>query len=175
MGSSATFVFRTGAPRADYVSDYAEDELFETELLVAGAHEFLEGQRGFTAVKTAEMAQIGVPQQDQLLGVSTSGHLYSGGVEQYLNLGSQYFGVFDSLEPKEYFKDKKIVRVAGSGSLGLALGENGTLFGFGTNERATLGYQSKDKYIGPHEMEITLVDGSGLRENETIVDIGALK
>lgn len=96
-------------------------------------------------------------------------------MEQYLNLGSQYFGVFDSLEPKEYFKDKKIVRVAGSGSLGLALGENGTFFGFGTNERATLGYQSKDKYIGPHEMEITLVDGSGLRENETIVDIGALK
>lgn len=64
MGSNATFVFRTGTPRADYVSNYAEDELFEAELLVAGAHEFLEGQRGFAAVKTAKMAQIGAPQQD---------------------------------------------------------------------------------------------------------------
>lgn len=65
--------------------------------------------------------------------------------------------------------------MAGSSALGLALGENNTLFGFGTNERATLGYPSKDEYVGPHEMEIELVDGSHLRENETIVDVGVLK
>ena len=66
-------------------------------------------------------------------------------------------------------------RVAGSNSLGLALSEDDTLFGFGTNERGTLGFQSRDEYSGPHEMEVELVDGVGLRENETIVDVGALK
>lgn len=105
VGYNATFVFRTDAPRADYVSKYVEDELHDEELLVAGAHELLGAEKGFAAVRTAEMAQISAPCQDQLLGLSDSGHLYSGGVEQYLNLGSQYFGVFDSLEPKEYFKN----------------------------------------------------------------------
>lgn len=98
------------------------------------------------------MAQVCAPYQEQVLAVSESGHLYSAGVEQYLNLGSQYFGVFASLEPKEYFKSQRVKRVAGSSSLGLALSEDDTLFGFGTNERGTLGFQSKDEYSGPHEM-----------------------
>ena len=142
---------------------------------MAGIHQLLKDQKGFMEVKTAKMAQVGAPYQQQLLAVSEQGHLYSGGVEQYLNLGSQYFGVFGSLSPKEYFKDKRIRRVAGSSALGLALSDDGTLFGFGTNERSTLGYYSKDKYLGPHAMDVRLVDGGGLRENETIVDIGVLK
>ena len=79
------------------------------------------------------------------------------------------------MQPKEYFKDKTIKRVAGSSEIGLALAQDDTLFGFGMNERSTLGYYSRDKYVGPHAMKITFADGSTLNENETIVDIGVLK
>lgn len=64
---------------------------------MAGIHQLLNEQKGFAEVKTAKMAQVGAPYQQQLLAVSEKGHMYSGGVEQYLNLGSQYFGVFNSL------------------------------------------------------------------------------
>lgn len=83
--------------------------------------------------------------------------------------------MFPELSPKEYFKNKQIRRIAGSSSLGVALSVDGELIGFGTNERGTLGYASKDKYVGPHKIEIELVDGGSLEENETVVDVGVLK
>ena len=38
VGNDATFIYEVNASRADFTSDYVEDELFADELLVAGAY-----------------------------------------------------------------------------------------------------------------------------------------